>query len=299
MDEATAAAWQSASNSVQNAAGVIATGSLNKKTRAWNDEKLLQQRGWALEDRDYANQYNSPAMVMARAKAAGINPMYAATNGNVITASSPVRSADAMSWHPQVPDFKQDNSIGSMYGLQLMEAQLNNARAQTMNINADTAMKVANTRNLGVTSDIKDFDLGVKKILQSTMIGQEIAKLAGLETQADVNRERATNIFVNTTKQSYETQFMRDENLRREAMNSANIGQAVERVLLMQKQGLESAARTQHTYLDMERMDNSIKLMQQDQQLKQFIIELNKSNLTPQDPTWLRIVDGILKYLSK
>lgn len=292
MDEATAQAWQQAANSVQNTASVIATGNLNKRTRDWNEYIMGKQRDWAIQDRDYANQYNSPQEVMARAKAAGINPMYAATNGNVITASSPVRSVESASWHPQVPEFKEQQSIMPMINMQLMQAQLENVKSQNANINADTALKLKNASNVDVSTDIKSLDLSLRQALYSTRIGQEVARQAGLEQDVDVKKQSALNLWENANYRSYQLQYLHDENARREALTSANIGQAVQRILLMQQQ-------TAHTRVDIDRIGNAINLMEKDQQMKDFIIELNKSNLTPNDPVYLRIVDGLLKTLLK
>jgi len=52
----------------------ISQGSLNRKTRQWNEAMYQKQRTDALADWARTNEYNAPLQQMARLKAAGLSP---------------------------------------------------------------------------------------------------------------------------------------------------------------------------------------------------------------------------------
>lgn len=303
MDQQTANAYINASNSVNNAASIISSANLNYKTRQWNEKIMQTQRDWALADRDYANQYNSPEAVMARAKDAGINPMYAATNGQVITASQPVRNVESASWHPQnpIPYNDNPNSVLQNMNLALMQAQLENVKSQNANINADTELKLKNAQNTGLRSESQAMKNQVYDILRSNTIGQELLKTANLKEDLDVKEHYEDVLFTRTNLQSYQLQYLHSENARRELASTRDWQVAMERIALMQKQELLTQYNTDlskeqriRVEADQRRIEAFINNLQKDGQLKQLLIDFNGAKLDPSSEIGLKIADMLM-----
>lgn len=147
------AAWQTAAQAVGQAAGALAQGKMNRKTREWNEKMYDRQRADALADWNMQNEYNSPAAQMERFKAAGLNPnlIYGQSNESGV-----VRSTDVKSWNPQTPDVAgaATSTLDRYFNTQMKTAQINNLRAQNDNILAQKRLIDAQT--LGVYKGIED-----------------------------------------------------------------------------------------------------------------------------------------------
>lgn len=234
MDEATANAWIQASNSLNNAASVVSTAQMNQKQRAFYLEMWNRNREANLADWNMQNEYNSPSSIMARYAKAGLNPNL--IYGNNGSPSPAIKSSEGGTAPQQPLPFKDNQGIQGVLSAQLMDAQLQNARAQTANIQADTELKLKNAQATDLRSTGLAIDNKIKDILTSTKIGQEIARLSGLQEEVDVKKQQAFSLWERGNLTSYQMQFMHDENARREAMTATNIQQALERILLMKKQ---------------------------------------------------------------
>jgi len=84
------------------------------------------------------NSYNSPAEQMARYKAAGLNPNLAVGGGNPGNAGGiPAYQAPSPQYAYKAPQVfgNLSNSISQFMDLRLRQAQLDNVRAQTNNVN--------------------------------------------------------------------------------------------------------------------------------------------------------------------
>lgn len=307
MDEQTANAWIQASNSVNQAAGVIAQNNLNYNTRLWNEKMINQQRDWAISDRDYANAYNSPLSVMDRLKKAGINPMYGVTNGNVITASSPTRDVSGVgAWHPQVPEMPQSKDMTSYIGLQMMQAQLENTKAQNANINADTELKLRNAQYTDTKNTGGFLDNKLKDLLMSNSVGMAIARYANLESDLKTKDYLQTNLFERNNYLATQNEFLHDENARRDAMVEGTLQEKAEHVLLMMSQRAlaDEKAATEPYQREMyrqkyEQVQQWINNLRKDGQLKDWMLQYNRQKLDPGTEKTIDVVMGILGLISK
>lgn len=75
---ATAAGMQALSDVAQT----VATANINRKTREWNEMMSDKAYERQIEQRDYANWYNSPVQQMERFRNAGLNPNLIYGQGN-------------------------------------------------------------------------------------------------------------------------------------------------------------------------------------------------------------------------
>lgn len=105
-------------------------GSMNRKTRLWNEKMYQRQREDALADWARTNEYNTPLAQMQRLKQAGLNPnlVYGKGADNI---SGAVRSADPKSWDPKAPAYDLGQVANQYFGtqqrtqsLQLMNEEL-------------------------------------------------------------------------------------------------------------------------------------------------------------------------------
>lgn len=219
MDPETAAAWQSAANTVQGAAGVIAQGNLNYSTRNWNEAQLEKQRQWALEDRDYANQYNSPTATMARLKAGGLNPNLVYGHG-ATTEASPVRSATPGAWNPTAPDFKKIGSgLDAFNDFKMKNAQIDSIKAATQVAEQDRLFKAAQTVGQTIQNDVLGIGRFIKDNTRSIALDQAQANLD--KTYTDIGTTAAQGDRI--TQDRINSVMMRDADLKVKAQQIINM----------------------------------------------------------------------------
>ena len=101
ISEAALGGIISAAGSVAGAgASAIATGNLNKKNRAWQEEQAAKQRDWSqtMADRQNAwnyemwlkeQEYNNPENQVERLRNAGLNPLFYGLDGNSVSQAQP------------------------------------------------------------------------------------------------------------------------------------------------------------------------------------------------------------------
>lgn len=74
-----------------------------EKEKFENRFLINQQRGWSLADRDFENQYNSPAALRQRLEQAGINPAFAMSNGQGLFGSATAETSTGSPPSASVP----------------------------------------------------------------------------------------------------------------------------------------------------------------------------------------------------
>jgi len=238
-------------------------GSMNKKTRQWNESMYDKQRANALADWDMQNAYNSPASQMQRYKDAGLNP-------NLIYGQSqtaqPVRSTDQKAWNPQAPSFNPSSALGAYYDVQQKSAQIDLLKSSQEVQDMDKKLKAAQILKLGADTDSTTW---------KTNYAQSIADISTEALLATVNKNLA------------QTKYTLDENARREAMQAPNLIMAAEKILLTRAQTAKTDAERAQIY---QRID----LMKKDGKLKDFELELNHSGMTKGDPVYFRWLNELL-----
>lgn len=162
-----AAAAAAAATAISGVAQGVATGKLNKKNRAWQEDM------W-----NKTNEYNSPQQQMARFKAAGLNPhlIYGQGNsGNATMAGAPKTEA---------PNFNKFADAAQGYVTnKLQKEQLS---LQTRVAEAEIQNKQAQTSNTQAQEESTRQDIAQKAI--TNPIGVQAATLGNQRAEADIMR---------------------------------------------------------------------------------------------------------------
>lgn len=254
-------------------ANIAAAASADRRGRRWAEQQYGKQRADALADWEMQNQYNSPAAQYARLKASNINPRLMYGNSSNMPASATMRSSDPGSYRPVVPNIDATGFTNSLlvgYDLRAKQAQTDNLKEQLNVLKAEALLKSQTTASLAVNTARNQFDLDLAQKLQTNTIEQATANLQ--KTYAD-------------------TAFTLDANERAAAMQGYNIRTATENVLNLRA----SRAKT-----DAERnqINQAIKNLKTDNQIKEQDLKLKQKGIQPHDSAFTRAVqDAVNKYL--
>jgi hypothetical protein len=241
----------------------LSQGSMNRKTRQWNEKQYALQRQHSLQDWTMQNEYNSPAAQMQRLKMAGLNPnlVYGKGADNV---SGAVRSSDAPSWNPQAPKFDlgaaAQSGLSAYYDAQIKDQTLDNLKQQNTVLVNDAALKAAQTSHYLQGVEGSKFDLGLKSELRSISLQAAAENLR--KTQTDIDISISAN--------------------ERAAMQSAqSLETAVETILSMREQRAK-------TIVEKEQIRAQINNLKKDSELKQLDINLKRIGIQPGDNMFIR-----------
>lgn len=247
-----------------------ATGSMNKKTREFNEKMYGVQRADALADWNMQNTYDSPAQQMARLEAAGVNPNLVFGNGANNT-SGPVRSSNAPTWNPRPPQVDAGSVIDKYFDTRIKQQTTNNMELQAKVLEQEALNKAAQTANLGIAGARSSFDLALAQSLKDNTIQMAEANLAG---------KRANTIF--TENQDW-------RNYRAQDLSIEQAGVA------MAKMKADTATSEAQAQMIKANMANAIR----EGKLKDYEIKLNKMGVTKGDPSYerklLELFDEIVK----
>lgn len=165
-----------------------------ERQREWANEDYTKQRGHSLEDWNRENKYNSPAQQMQRLKEAGINPRH------IYGSSAAPGQASSTRGTPQAPpsvkakSFAGFQSAGlNFWAAKQAETTINNTKAQTLNINANTASTLGQT---AYTLDQKNHFNNTKATLWDQLDASESL------TRARVSTEYQTQQLVRLKKEN-------------------------------------------------------------------------------------------------
>lgn len=245
---------------------------------------FLQERNYkrnrkdALADWDRVNAYNHPSAIMARLRDAGINPNLAfggIASGGAGSVNSPEASAselDSTRGRSAPPDVM--GNLLAQADLKIKAAQANNLNVQTNVIREEWNLKRFQAERAG-------FDLGIER-----------------EFAADHRRES-----IRQTRTS--TDLAIAEDARRASLNTSNLQEALERMLTMQTQRVNTVLDRSKTYseirrnnVEVARAKAHIDLMIKDGTLRDIEIELRKQGVNPNDPAYQRELMKLFKSLN-
>lgn len=267
----TAAAIAGGSSLLGSGASMLATGSMNKKTRWYNERMYGLQRKDAIADWNMQNSYNSPQAQMERFKAAGLNPnlIYGQTNQ-----ASPIRSVEAKGWNPEQPRFEGlanagSQGLGAYYDTQVKQATLNNLAKQNDVLIEETALKQAQRLNINQQTAGSTFELGLKESLRSISLDMAAEQLRSTRSGTDINLER---------------------NAREALSNVQTLKEGMERILSMQ------LARAK-TYTEIAQIKQLTENLRKDGIVKDLDVKLSRLNIRPSDPLAVRMATELLKPL--
>lgn len=259
----------------QNALNAVLQGAQNRKNRKFAEKMMNRQREWAVQDWNMQNEYNNPANQMQRYKAAGLNPhlIYGQSNEGAQVRSTP--SANSEGTAPQftmdpnsiVGTYNQTRLADVAYDNALKEGQLKDE--QKILLKANITDVLASARQKGVNTDRALFDLGIDSELRDTSL--EYRRGQVLNQQAD-------------------RQYTLDNNERQRLASASNLKQAVVTYA-------ETIARKKNIDATTAEIHEKIKLLKLDQELKKDEVELRKSGLTPNSPTYLKVAEKYAKEI--
>lgn len=256
-------------NLVTNAANAYFTGTVNRKSRKWNEKMYDKQRADAIADWHMNNEYNSPAEQMKRLKAGGLNPNLVYDNGASAGSPSPVRSSSVESWKPDAPQLDAQGitqSLMQQYDVALKQAQTDNIKAATEVAKQDTALKMAQTASTVTGNSQSKFNLKMAENLEA------------------VSLESAS---VGLNKQKADLSYTLDNNERQAAMTAQTLQKGVEEILKVRAERSQTAAQTQ-------KINAEIQNLRKDGTLKELDINLRKMGIMPGDPAYMRILTQLV-----
>jgi hypothetical protein len=248
----------------------LSQGSMNRKTRLWNEKMYAMQRQHSLQDWTMQNEYNSPQAQMQRLKAAGLNPNMVYDKG-ATTLSGSVRSAEVPNWSPQATQVNFGGAVSqglsAYYDLQMKQAQIDNLKTQNTAIANEAILKAAQTENITQGTQMSKFDLGLKSDLRQVSLQAATENLRKLTTDIDVT-------------------LRQDE--RAAASTAMNLTQAVENILSVREQRAK-------TIVEKEQIREQIQNLRKDGELKQLDINLKRIGVQPGDNILLRAAGQALQ----
>lgn len=227
----------------------LSQGSMNKKTRQWNEKMYQVQRRNSLADWAMQNEYNSPTQQMARLRKAGLNPNLAYGNLADGNASS-VQQQDVKSWNPQPVQVDLEGAassgISTWYDIKMKEAQIDNLTTQNTVLTNDAILKAvqAMATHAGTGKTIADTELSkLEYSLKSSLFETTMA-------QAKANLEKTQ---VDTRNAITETEL-------KVVQTSSNVAEAVERILTMRKSRAKTDAEIRHINAQIEHVKSDTEL---------------------------------------
>lgn len=185
-----------------------------------------RQRQDMIADRQFENEYNSPANVMKRYQEGGLNPnLVTGTVGANASVHTGVPAGSPARQQP-VPAGAGFMALNSYFDTRVKEQQLDNLKQVQKNLIADNNLKQSTTAG-------KDYDNIMKELLiypngnpdNNNMEDMYSHGLFGMKAQESLRQlQNAIGFQIN-------------ENQRRNLLNNARVGEISQRVTLMGKQG--------------------------------------------------------------
>jgi len=246
------------------------TGSMNKKTRQWQEQMYARQRQDALSDWERQNQYNSPQQQMQRYKEAGLNPHL--IYGQMSNSPS-IRSSDTGSWNPQVPNIDlgrvAQNALATYNDFQIKQAQTDNLKAAYNVASQEALLKAAQTAESVQRTAREKFTLQQAEKTQLYVV--KAAELANKQAEANINKT--------ITETEKVTQGIVTDVL----MRQPNFNKALSEI---------DAIRAQTSKSTTERYNIQQDTRNKERQgiLQQLEIDLREKGINPNDPMYMRIL---------
>lgn len=264
-----------------SAINAMSQSNMNKKNRKWNEHMYGVQRRDALSDWAMQNEYDHPSAQMARLRAAGLNPNLVYGNGVTGNASGQVRTTDVKPWNPRAPQYDIggafSSALSAYYDTEIKQAQVDNLQKQNTVLTQDALLKAAQVIN--TTAQTGKTQADTESVKFDTWLKDRIKEISVDAAAVDL-RKRQLDIEVLTN---------RDE--REAALNSATIGEAMERILTMR-------ANREKIPAEKQKLLQEIENLKKDATLKQLDIDLKEKGIQPGDAMWWRVIARALESSS-
>jgi len=244
----------------------------NVKNRKFAREMYNTQRKDSLADWATQNAYNSPKAQMERFKEAGLNPhlIYGQTNQ-----AAPIRTSSAPAASGQAPQATGEG-LRAGYAVELSKAQMDQLKESTQNI-----IKQRDVMDAEILSKLKAAgftDVRIAEIKQN------------MDQKKTLFPHQLENLQLSNQKSSQDITIAWRRDLREAITMKGNLQEQAERIATLKK-GREK------TQADINEIKQKIELMKKDGTLRDYDIAYRKAGGNPNDPTALKLIDGILKRL--
>lgn len=194
---------------VIGAAATVGSGAINMqsaaktnlRTRQHNEHMYQWQRKDALDDWNRVNEYNSPKAVMARLKAAGLNPAMVYGQGATGSNADPVRNTNMQGYHPETPKLDSGMigaSIQNALQLATMKTQksilqqnLTNEQEKEKLIKAQVLDTLAGADSKTTGTSRAKIDLAIEEALKSDKEAGMRSQYQKTATEAELLRYEA------------------------------------------------------------------------------------------------------------
>lgn len=265
--------WMAGIPLVGQGLNALFQGIQNRKSRKWSEKMYARQRADALMDWNLQNEYNSPAAQMQRLKDANLNPNLVYGNGADAQSSGTVRSSGVPGAQFDAPRFAPEDALGSYYDTKIKQATYDNLRTQNTVATQEALLKAAQV--IQTTASTGKTKADTASVEFDTMLKNQIKDISVQAAQAGLDKVLA------------DTRFTLDSNERAQAQNSSSLREAAERIL-------RSRAERSKVPLEKAMIEQQIKNLKKDENLKQLDINLKKNGIQPHDNIFLRMLGQLL-----
>lgn len=247
----------------------------NLANRKFVQQQYKQQRADNIADRDYQNNYNSPTQQMRRLREAGLNPHLAIGGGNAGGTSAPTAQAQQNASQGQAPQV----DVG--YLSQFMDMRQRNATINLTEKQAENEAAIIQLNQAKFVSELTENEIKNLKLYgDSKLLPFQLQAAEQQVRQGDLNLRQGTF----------------DLNMK-EALKENTISLAIQNLANQKIDQLNKEMQTAKGYADIgmykkqiEQINASIKNMSTDNQLKQTELNLLKEGVSPNSPTWQRVL---------
>lgn len=265
----------------------LSQGSINKKTRKWNEKMYGVQRADALADYHMQNEYNSPRAQMERLRAAKLNPNLVYGNGADAQGGT-VRPTSVESWNPRAPQVDLGGTAGdaiqAYMQTEMLPAQLDNLRTQNSVLEQEKLLKAAQTLGIMASTKQTEFDTGVKESIRDYTVANAAA--GARKTEAEVN-------------------LLMTENEVKQVMKKPTLEKMLQEIINLKKDAIlkDDQHKLNPTIRDkmlkeIEELSHRISNLALDHQLKAFELELKQLRQEASDwPGYLKFFNDVFDRL--
>lgn len=231
----------------------------NRLSRDFSREMYQTQKTDNIDFWNMQNAYNDPAMQMERLRSAGLNPamIYGGQGSGAAGQSGPLHTPSAMAAKFNPTDFKQLGRTvvdAQQAGLMVKQGQM---------MDSQIIKNIEEAQAIGTRQEGQEFDNYMDR------------KLEGIST--DLKRESVRNLQARTHSTL-------SENERRQAMHAKNMTMAYEKIIQIRLQN------TEITPIRKRQIEQQIKQLRQDTNLKYYENQLRKKGMTFNDPRYWRMI---------
>jgi hypothetical protein len=249
----------------------------NKKNQRFAESMYKWQQADNLKNWNLQNEYNAPEAQMQRLKAAGLNANMV-YGGGATTTAQPIQKSSPTDYKGQAPQFDAQPAmqmVDTYYNSQAKAQNINNLEKQNQLMDAELLLKNQQLLNMQVGEAKGRWDITRQQQLQQGL----------LDIQAE-----------NIRKLQAGTNFTNDQNMRNDKLTGLTLNEGIQRIV-------KSRAEVAHLNIDSKRIEQMIKNLTKENEIKGLDYDLKKKGFSWNDPYYLRIgstiADKIIETIKK